>query len=51
MTRAVLLGLFDGVHTGHMTALDALLRSGADERLVYTFPPASLTPRASESFC
>lgn len=37
MTRAVLLGLFDGVHTGHMTALDALLRSGADERLVYTF--------------
>lgn len=37
MTRAVLLGVFDGVHKGHGIALYELASSGADVKCVYTF--------------
>lgn len=40
--RAVLLGLFDGVHSGHAAACQALLQSGAGRKTVYTFRSAEL---------
>lgn len=40
--KAVLLGLFDGVHCGHKSVLDALKRSGADIKTVYTFSSSQL---------
>lgn len=40
--RAVLLGLFDGVHLGHAAACQALCKSGADRKTVYTFRSAEL---------
>lgn len=40
--KAVLLGLFDGVHSGHRFALEALKSSGADIKTVYTFSSAQL---------
>ncbi len=42
MDKAVLLGLFDGVHIGHAAALEALCKTGAKEKLVYTFRSAEL---------
>ncbi len=40
--RAVLLGLFDGVHLGHAAACKALSQSGAGRKTVYTFRSAEL---------
>ncbi len=40
--RAVLLGLFDGVHLGHAAACSALSRSGAGRKTVYTFRSGEL---------
>lgn len=40
--KAVLLGLFDGVHAGHRSALEALKLSGADIKTVYTFSSSQL---------
>ncbi len=40
--RAVLLGLFDGVHSGHAAACRELSRSGAGRKTVYTFRSAEL---------
>lgn len=40
--RAVLLGLFDGVHLGHAAACRALSQSGAGRKTVYTFRSAEL---------
>lgn len=40
--RAVLLGLFDGVHLGHAATCRALCKSGADIKTVYTFRSAEL---------
>lgn len=37
MAKAVLLGVFDGVHLGHLKTLDALLDTGAQTKCVYTF--------------
>lgn len=40
--RAVLLGLFDGVHLGHAAACSALSQSGAGRKTVYTFRSGEL---------
>ncbi len=48
--RAVLLGLFDGVHIGHQAALKALCDSGAGEKLVYTFRSAEVDTKGHRSF-
>lgn len=40
--RAVLLGLFDGVHIGHAAACRALSHSGADRKTIYTFRSGEL---------
>ncbi len=45
MAKAVLLGVFDGVHLGHKAALDELVLTGADERTVYTFNTESVTTK------
>lgn len=39
---AVLLGLFDSVHLGHIKTLDALKQTGAKRKIVYTFKLASV---------
>lgn len=48
--RAVLLGLFDGVHIGHQAALKALCDSGAGEKSVYTFRSAEVDTKGHRSF-
>lgn len=40
----VLLGLFDGLHLGHMSAVNELLRFGG-ERVVYTFDSLSVSTK------
>lgn len=45
--KAVLLGLFDGVHTGHRLALEALKRSGAETKTVYTFSSVQLDTKGA----
>ncbi|MBQ8623220.1 MAG: bifunctional riboflavin kinase/FAD synthetase [Oscillospiraceae bacterium] len=45
MAKAVLLGVFDGVHLGHKAALDELVLSGADRKCVYTFNTESVTTK------
>lgn len=40
--KAILLGLFDGVHIGHRSALESLKASLADEKIVYTFSSSGL---------
>ncbi len=40
--RAVLLGLFDGVHSGHAAACKALFESSSPRKTVYTFRSAEL---------
>ncbi len=35
--NALLLGLFDGVHKGHRSAIKALKASGAENKIVFTF--------------
>lgn len=45
MAKAVLLGVFDGVHLGHMATLDALLKTGAQTKCVYTFNSESVTTK------
>lgn len=47
MTRAVLLGVFDGVHLGHKAALDELVLTGADEKCVYTFSTETVTTKGT----
>ena len=47
MTRAVLLGVFDGVHLGHRAALDELVLTGADEKCVYTFSTETVTTKGT----
>lgn len=42
ISKAILLGLFDGVHIGHRSALESLKASLADEKIVYTFPSSGL---------
>lgn len=37
LKKAVLLGLFDGVHIGHQAALKELNRCGVAKKLIYTF--------------
>lgn len=39
---AVLLGLFDSVHRGHIKTVEALTKTGAEHKIVYTFELASL---------
>lgn len=39
---AVLLGLFDSVHLGHIKTLDALKQTGAKRKIVYTFKLAGV---------
>ncbi|MCD8107729.1 MAG: riboflavin biosynthesis protein RibF [Oscillospiraceae bacterium] len=48
--RAVLLGLFDGVHIGHQAALKALCDSGAEEKIVYTFRSSEVDTKGHRSF-
>ncbi|MCD8006615.1 MAG: riboflavin biosynthesis protein RibF [Oscillospiraceae bacterium] len=48
--RAVLLGLFDGVHIGHQAALRALRDTGADEKIVYTFRFGEVDTKGHRSF-
>ncbi len=48
--RAVLLGLFDGVHIGHQAALKALRDSGAEEKIVYTFRSCEVDTKGHRSF-
>ncbi len=56
MKRAVLLGLFDSVHIGHIKTVEALCRTDAGEKLVYTFNLLSLdtkgerTPLITEAY-
>lgn len=45
MAKAVLLGVFDGVHLGHLATLDALLNTGAHTKCVYTFNSQSVTTK------
>lgn len=45
MTKAVLLGVFDGVHLGHKSTLDTLAGSGADIKCVYTFNSETVTTK------
>lgn len=45
MARAVLLGVFDGVHIGHIRTLDELVKTGAEHKCVYTFNSASVTTK------
>ena len=40
----VLLGLFDGLHRGHMRAVEELLKCGG-EKTVFTFNSASMTTK------
>ncbi len=47
MTRAVLLGVFDGVHLGHKAALDELVLSGAEGKCVYTFNTETVTTKGT----
>ena len=35
--NALLLGLFDGVHQGHVSTIEALKASGAENKIVFTF--------------
>lgn len=42
ISKAILLGLFDGVHIGHRSALESLKASPADEKIVYTFSSSGL---------
>ena len=35
--NALLLGLFDGVHKGHIATIEALKASGAENKIVFTF--------------
>ncbi len=48
--RAVLLGLFDGVHIGHQAALRALRDTMADEKIVYTFRSSEVDTKGHRSF-
>ncbi|MCD7847154.1 MAG: riboflavin biosynthesis protein RibF [Oscillospiraceae bacterium] len=48
--KAVLLGLFDGVHVGHQSALRALRETGADEKIVYTFRSSEVDTKGHRSF-
>ena len=48
--KAVLLGLFDGVHIGHQAALKALCDTGADEKIVYTFRSSEVDTKGHRSF-
>ena len=50
MAKAVLLGVFDGVHLGHKAALDELVLTGADERTVYTFNTESVITKGERRF-
>lgn len=50
MKNAVLLGVFDGVHSGHKAALDALNGSGCDKKIVYTFNSQSVTTKGDRRF-
>ncbi|MCD7822582.1 MAG: riboflavin biosynthesis protein RibF [Oscillospiraceae bacterium] len=50
VNRAVLLGLFDGVHIGHQAALRALRDTNADEKLVYTFRSSEVDTKGHRSF-
>lgn len=45
MAKAVLLGVFDGVHLGHRSALDELVSSGAEVKCVYTFSSETVTTK------
>ncbi|MCD7785391.1 MAG: hypothetical protein LUH18_07440 [Oscillospiraceae bacterium] len=48
--KAVLLGLFDGVHVGHQSALKVLRDTGADEKIVYTFRSSEADTKGHRSF-
>ncbi|MCC8195754.1 MAG: riboflavin biosynthesis protein RibF [Ruminococcus sp.] len=48
--RAVLLGLFDGVHIGHQAALKALCDTKADDKIVYTFRSSEVDTKGHRSF-
>ncbi len=45
MAKAVLLGVFDGVHLGHLATLKALCDTGAQTKCVYTFNSESVTTK------
>lgn len=45
MKNAVLLGLFDSVHMGHLQAVKALCDTGAENKTVYTFKLATHTAK------
>lgn len=44
---AVLLGLFDSVHAGHLKTLDALLKTDAECKTVYTFKLETLDTKGN----
>ena len=44
--KTALLGLFDGLHRGHMSAVRELLKCGG-ERIVYTFDSLSMTTKGA----
>ncbi len=45
MAKAVLLGVFDGVHLGHLATLKALCDTDAQTKCVYTFNSESVTTK------
>ena len=44
---AVLLGLFDGLHRGHMSAIDRLLNQRGKKKIVFTFDSLSMDTKGA----